>query len=63
LEETGYDGDFEQVGEWTIGPYADQIGYLFIARNCELVRPQELDDSEFIEIELFDLDEFLDLVR
>jgi hypothetical protein len=27
------------------------------------VRPQELDDSEFIEIELFDLDEFLDLVR
>jgi ADP-ribose pyrophosphatase len=51
IEETGFDGDFEKVGFFN--PYngvADEICYVFIARNLRLSNQEIKDDSEEFEM-------------
>ena len=63
-EETGYTGDFQFVGEsWPDG-YSSRISYVFIATNCQaLTDGQNLDENEFIEIQLMPLQEFRSFIR
>ncbi|NTV41572.1 MAG: NUDIX hydrolase [Candidatus Moranbacteria bacterium] len=63
LEETGYVCDSIELWhsvqlihkiDWTI--------YFFVARGCKKVAQQKLDAGEKIEVQLVDLDEFLEMV-
>lgn len=54
LEETGYESD-----EWTHllkipsnAAIADNYAYIFAAENCRKVSEQELDETEFLKVEL-----------
>ena len=65
LEETGYESD-----EWshllTIpsnATIADNYAYLFCARNCRKVSGQDLDETEFLNVELHSRDEIEELIR
>ena len=51
LEETGYVGELEKVGECFANPTGSIMKYhFFIARNCVRVAEQNLDDTEQIEL-------------
>lgn len=58
LEETGYMGEIEFVAKKYIGSYSTSTAYIFFVRNCEKIAEQKLDESEFIEVELMDFEEF-----
>lgn len=58
-EETGYESD-----EWehliTIpsnATIADNLAYIYVARNCKKVSGQNLDDMEFLNVEKYSADE------
>ena len=57
-EETGYKGEMEYVGKCHRGVYYDEIGHVFVAKNCIKVSNTNLEDSEFIEVIKKPLDEF-----
>ncbi|MEV7775920.1 NUDIX hydrolase [Kitasatospora sp. NPDC086791] len=63
LEETGYKGDIEPAGScWDdAGSTAKRHG--FVARNCVRVAEQELEEMEFVTVELIGLDEFKKVMR
>lgn len=63
LEETGYKGDVEFVGSTYIEAYTNFYRECFVARNCVKVAEQTLDETEFIDVELIDLDEFRAVLR
>lgn len=50
LEETGYTGDFELVGQTYADAYSTMQSYHFIARNCEKVQEPVTEEDEFMEI-------------
>ncbi len=56
-EETGYSGEFTKVGILPGGPYTTRKVHVFIADNCKKIGEQELDETEFIEVELIPEDE------
>ena len=63
-EETGYESD-----EWTHlltvpsnATIADNYAYLFMAKNCRRVSGQDLDDTEFLNVELHSEDEIEKLI-
>ena len=58
LEETGYTGNLQYIGQSFVDAYSTAIRHVFIARNCEKVSEQNLDESEFIEVKLIQLDTF-----
>ncbi|NQU83035.1 MAG: NUDIX hydrolase, partial [Parcubacteria group bacterium] len=64
LEETGHKGKLEKIGIRHHGAYDGARMHCFIALDCEKVTDElKLDDSEFIEVELFPLDKFKKLLR
>ncbi len=65
LEETGYESE-----DWQLlltvpsnATMADNYAYLFYARNCRRTRKQQLDDSEFLHVELLDETELRRRIR
>lgn len=62
LEETGFSGDFTMIGQSFDDAYSNRVRYHFVCQNAKKVQEQELDETEFIEVELLDLKEFKDLI-
>lgn len=62
LQETGYIGDFKKVGEMPTSPYSTRKIHCYYAVNCKKVAGQELDDSEFIEVNLLKKEEMRELL-
>lgn len=62
-EETGYAGRLEFVGSMPISAYAVGQRYCFVAHDCQQVQPQQLDENEFIEVELVSLTGLRRLMR
>jgi len=58
LEETGYTGNIEFVGTSLRCAYSTGIRYHFIARDCEKIQEPQLEENEFIEVELMPIEEF-----
>ena len=62
MEETGYNGNIEFVGTCSDDAYSTMVRYCFIAKNCIKVSDQKLEDTEFAEIVLKDLESFRKLL-
>lgn len=58
LEETGYAGDLQPIGEFWLDAYSTGKKYSFLATNCKLVQGQKTDEDEFIEVILMSIEEF-----
>ncbi|MBQ9827186.1 MAG: NUDIX hydrolase [Lachnospiraceae bacterium] len=65
LEETGYESD-----RWehlltvpTEATISDNYAYIFLARDCRRVTGQELDITEFLNVELHTADEIEELIK
>jgi ADP-ribose pyrophosphatase len=66
LEETGYEGDLEEIGTYPIAAEHGVTRHVFIARNCKRVASPRFDQSEIDEgarVMLVSLNEFKTLVR
>ncbi len=64
LEETGYRGDVEEwVGTWWVDAYAQINNAVVIVRNCRQVAEPKLEATEFGEVELVDMPDFVAQVR
>ena len=64
LEETGYGGDVEEwVGTWQADAYAQIDRSIVIARNCVKIASPKLEATEFGEVELVDVPDFVAQVR
>lgn len=63
LEETGYEGIMEFIGTTLDCAYSNLIRYNFVATNCKIKSKQQLDDSEFIEVHLISLEDFVTHLR
>lgn len=63
LEETGYKGDFEFVGTCFDCAYSTMKRYCFVAKNCEKIQEQKLDETEFIDVEEKTIEEFREILR
>ena len=63
LEETGYSGDFEYLGNFVHSAYVDTKLHLFIARNCKKIQEPKYDRNEFIEVVKKSLEDFVVQVR
>ncbi|MGW2619235.1 NUDIX hydrolase [Streptomyces sp. NPDC001500] len=50
LEETGYGGDLEVVGQCFGDSYSSSVKFCVIGRRCSLQRPPQPDETEFIEV-------------
>lgn len=62
-EETGYEGDMQFVTACFDDAYATMERSCFVATNCRHVTGQQLDDNEFIDVNLTGLPDFLKIVR
>lgn len=63
LEETGYSGQVQLVVKANDCGYSTMQRYCLVATNCELIAPQKLDPTEFIEVVLLNLADFRALIR
>lgn len=63
LEETGYSGDFELVGQTIDDGYSNCLRNCFVARNCKKVQEPEWEEDEECEIIEMDLKDFRDHLR
>lgn len=63
LEETGYAGELEYVGQSYRDAYSTIILHTFIARNCQAVQAAANQVDEFIEVALMTLTEFRQHLR
>lgn len=60
LEETGYSAEkMTPLGVFGRDSAINGSWYYYLATGCERVSEQELDDDEFVDIELVSIDEFL----
>jgi ADP-ribose pyrophosphatase len=62
-EETGYEGKLQFVTECVDDAYATMLRGCFVATNCKKVGEQQLDGSEFMNVKLLDLPDFLKIIR
>ena len=60
LEETGYRGKMELVGEGYASAYTTSYRYHFLATECVKIAEPNLDPTEFLEVSEMELHEFLD---
>lgn len=58
LEESGYTGDLEFVGESMVDAYSEAIKYNFVAKNCYKIQESSDTDKEITEVVLMDIEEF-----
>jgi ADP-ribose pyrophosphatase len=63
LEETGYKGEMEFVTRCLDCGYNTIDRHCFVAKNCQKISEQKLDENEFIEIKTLPLNEFRELIR
>lgn len=63
LEETGYLGDFELVGESIDDAYSNCVRYCFIAKNCQKIQEPKWEEDEECEIVEMDLKDFRNHLR
>ena len=63
LEETGYTGDFEIIGETLDDAYSNCVRYCFVARNCKKIQEPEWEEDEECEIIEMDLKDFRNHLR
>ena len=63
LEETGYQGKVELAGALLLDGYATQTQYCFVIKECIKQSEQQLEEDEYIEIELLSLDTFYKYLR
>ena len=63
LEETGFDGDMQLIGQYWFDGYSTCRPYCFAATNCRKVQEPKLDSGEYIEAKIVDLKEFRRLLR
>ncbi|MEI7741991.1 MAG: NUDIX hydrolase [bacterium] len=63
LEETGYAGEMQLVGECLDCAYSTMKRYCYVAKNCVRVQDPCLDENEFVEIVQMPLPEFRNLLR
>lgn len=63
LEETGYTGDLEFVETVYPDSYSTIKRHVFICKNAQKVQDPNLDDSEFLEINLLDILEFRNHIK
>ena len=60
LEETGYTAEtMISLGVFGRDSAMNGTWHYFLATGCELTHDQDLDDDEFVEIELLSIDEFI----
>jgi len=52
LQETGYTGKFKKVGKMPTSPYSTRYIHCYYAVDCEKISEQDLDQTEFIDVEL-----------
>ena len=63
LEETGYaPGELTYLGKYFDSAYSQLKRHAFLARNCERVSSQALDQNEFIEVVLKPVDQFIEQI-
>jgi len=62
-EETGYEGDIQFVTNCFDDAYVSMERGCFVATNCKKVGDQKLDDSEFLNVKLIDLPDFMKQIR
>ncbi|HLD38216.1 MAG TPA: NUDIX hydrolase, partial [Candidatus Nanoarchaeia archaeon] len=63
LEETGYSGEFNFVGEFPHSPYSTGVIYCFVAVKCKKISEPKLDEKEFIEIVKISIKDFLNEIK
>lgn len=66
LEETGYEGDLEEIGTYPIAAEHGVTRHVFVARNCRRVASPQFEQSEIDEgarVLLVSLEEFKAIVR
>jgi|SRR5690606_8009354 len=57
LQETGYTGTFKKVGTMPTSPYSTRYIHCYYALDCEKISEQQLDQTEFIEVELLSIED------
>ncbi len=63
-EETGYEvGDITYLGCFFDSAYAQMKRHTFLARNCEKKFFQQLDETEFVEVILKPIDDFIEQIQ
>ncbi len=63
LEETGYTGEFEIVGNYYDDAYSNCVRYCYVAKNCKKIQEPEWEEDEECEIVEMDLNTFRDHLR
>ena len=62
-EETGYEGKIQFVTRCYDDAYSSMDRYCFVAADCKKAGKAKLEEDEFAELVLLNLDEFRDLLR
>ena len=62
-EETGYFGDVVWRGQWQNDAYTQQERNIIVATNCKKVSEPKLDNTEFAEVELLYIKDFITKAR
>lgn len=62
-EGTGYSGSVVWSGQWQNDAYTQQERNIIVATDCKKVSEPELDSTEFAELELMDIKDFIALAR
>jgi ADP-ribose pyrophosphatase len=64
LEETGYAGDAEAwIGTWQVDAYTQTSKAVIIVKNCKKVAAPSMESSEFGEVELVSIADFVAIAR
>lgn len=64
LEETGFAGEAETwIGTWESDAYTQTDRSIIIVRNCKKIAEPKLENTEFGEVELIEVPEFIAQVR
>lgn len=63
LEETGYEGDFTEIGTCLDDAYSTMERHCFVATNCKKVSEPEQTDTEETELVLMPLPQFREQLR
>jgi ADP-ribose diphosphatase len=62
-EEAGYSGNVVWNGSWQNDAYTNQPRNVVVATSCKKVSEPKLDDTEFAEVELMEIEDFVKLAR
>lgn len=63
LEETGYTGDFQQVGQIDVAAYSTEREYIFVAQNCHKINKPKFDPGEYVETLLISIPELRKMLK